>query len=179
MHVGIAYLRWWGKRSRHSRRMRTRNFAYLARGPLASVSPGVSLKCFEIWQDARPSCPMLRYCYIYQQTVKYTLELADLFMITYMLISLRVWQNISCSKSILLTALLTGIVFGIFWYTTSYPKVGFIRFENVYYLEVSYETIVSLRPIDAYTRQQSRPSLVQIMAWHIFNRTLRNKVRWN
>ena len=34
MHVGIAYLRWRGKRSRHSRRMRTRNFAYLARGPL-------------------------------------------------------------------------------------------------------------------------------------------------
>ena len=33
MHVGIAYLRWRGKRSRHSRRMRTRNFAYLARGP--------------------------------------------------------------------------------------------------------------------------------------------------
>ena len=34
MHVGIAYLRWRGKHSRHSRRMRTRNFAYLARGPL-------------------------------------------------------------------------------------------------------------------------------------------------
>ena len=33
MHVGIAYLRWQGKRSRHSRRMHTRNFAYLARGP--------------------------------------------------------------------------------------------------------------------------------------------------
>ena len=33
MHGGIAYLRWRGKRSRHSRRMRTRNFAYLARGP--------------------------------------------------------------------------------------------------------------------------------------------------
>ena len=33
MHVGIAHLRWRGKRSRHSRRMRTRNFAYLARGP--------------------------------------------------------------------------------------------------------------------------------------------------
>ena len=33
MHVGIAYLRWRGKRSRHSRRMRTCNFAYLARGP--------------------------------------------------------------------------------------------------------------------------------------------------
>ena len=33
MHVGIAYPRWRGKRSRHSRRMRTRNFTYLARGP--------------------------------------------------------------------------------------------------------------------------------------------------
>ena len=33
MHVGIAYMRRRGKRSRHSRRMRTRNFAYLARGP--------------------------------------------------------------------------------------------------------------------------------------------------
>ena len=32
MHVGIAYQRWRGKRSRHSRRMRTRNFTYLARG---------------------------------------------------------------------------------------------------------------------------------------------------
>ena len=37
MHVGIAYLRWRGKRSRHSRRMHTRNFAYLARGPLIKV----------------------------------------------------------------------------------------------------------------------------------------------
>ena len=33
MHVGIAYLRWRGNRSQHSRRMRTRDFAYLARGP--------------------------------------------------------------------------------------------------------------------------------------------------
>ena len=33
MHVGIACLRWRGKRSRHSRRMRIRKFAYLARGP--------------------------------------------------------------------------------------------------------------------------------------------------
>ena len=37
MHVGIAYLRWRGKRSRHSRRMRTRNFAYLARGPWSQI----------------------------------------------------------------------------------------------------------------------------------------------
>ena len=34
MHVGISCLRWRGKRSRHSRRMRTRKFAYLARGSL-------------------------------------------------------------------------------------------------------------------------------------------------
>ena len=33
MHVGIAYLQWRGKRSRHSRCMHTRNFVYLARGP--------------------------------------------------------------------------------------------------------------------------------------------------
>ena len=33
MHVWIACLRWRGTRSRHSRRMRTRNFPYLARGP--------------------------------------------------------------------------------------------------------------------------------------------------
>ena len=32
MHVGIANLWWWGKRSRHSRPMRTRNFTYLVRG---------------------------------------------------------------------------------------------------------------------------------------------------
>ena len=32
MHVGIACLRWRGKRYLHSRRMRTRNFPYLARG---------------------------------------------------------------------------------------------------------------------------------------------------
>ena len=37
MHVGIAYLRWRGKRSRHSRRMRTRNFVYLARGTWKAV----------------------------------------------------------------------------------------------------------------------------------------------
>ena len=36
MHVGIAYPRWRGKRSRHSRRRRTRNFTYLVRGPWSS-----------------------------------------------------------------------------------------------------------------------------------------------
>ena len=40
MHVGTAYLQWRGKLSRHSRRMRTRNFAYLARGPWAVVELG-------------------------------------------------------------------------------------------------------------------------------------------
>ena len=34
MHVGIACILWRGKRSRHSRRMRIRNFPYLASGPL-------------------------------------------------------------------------------------------------------------------------------------------------
>ena len=33
MHVGIAYLLWRRKRSRHSRRMCIRDFAYLIRGP--------------------------------------------------------------------------------------------------------------------------------------------------
>ena len=42
MHVGIAYLRWRGKRSRHSRRMRTRNFVYLARGPLSTLDKWAS-----------------------------------------------------------------------------------------------------------------------------------------
>ena len=37
MHVGIAHLRWRGKHSRHSRCMRTRNFVYLARGPLCHI----------------------------------------------------------------------------------------------------------------------------------------------
>ena len=43
MHVGIAYPWWRGKRSRHSRRMRTRNFTYLARGPLIAVLYGTLL----------------------------------------------------------------------------------------------------------------------------------------
>ena len=33
MHAGMAYPRWRGKRSRHSRRMRTHSFTYLTRGP--------------------------------------------------------------------------------------------------------------------------------------------------
>ena len=44
MRVGIAYPRWQGKRFQHSRRMRIRNFTYLARGPwtgnsLPSLTP--------------------------------------------------------------------------------------------------------------------------------------------
>ena len=45
MHVGIAYLRWRGKRSRHSRRMRTRNFAYLARGPWETMCIMCGMYC--------------------------------------------------------------------------------------------------------------------------------------
>ena len=47
------------------------------------------------------------------------------------------------------------------------------------------EFINSLRPSDAYMRQQSRSSLVQIMAcrlnqcWNFVNWTLRNKLQWN
>ena len=50
MHVGIAYLRWRGKRSRHSRRMRTRDFAYLARGPwrYEPCYLGYYIKVFEL-----------------------------------------------------------------------------------------------------------------------------------
>ena len=55
MHVGIAHLRWRGKRSRHSRRMRTRNFTYLARGPLKTL-----------------------FCFLDQQVVVYSGELFDL-----------------------------------------------------------------------------------------------------
>ena len=38
MHVWIACPRWWGKRYRHSRCMRTCNFLYLARGPWVYIS---------------------------------------------------------------------------------------------------------------------------------------------
>ena len=37
MHVGMADPRWWGRRSRHSGACATRNFTYLARGPLAGI----------------------------------------------------------------------------------------------------------------------------------------------
>ena len=66
MHVGIAYPRWRGKRSWHSRRMRTRNFTYLARGP-----------CMNIWWCNITSHVKMRtrwvmcwhvICIIYRQT---------------------------------------------------------------------------------------------------------------
>ena len=41
MHVGIACPRWRGKRSRHSWRMRTRNFPYLIRGPWNTSTTGL------------------------------------------------------------------------------------------------------------------------------------------
>ena len=53
MHVGIAYLRWRGKRSRHSRRMRTCDFAYLARGPWASAELSEIIYFCSISGDAR------------------------------------------------------------------------------------------------------------------------------
>ena len=43
MHVGIVNPRSRGNRSRHSRRMRTRNFTYLARGPWHFSSSGATL----------------------------------------------------------------------------------------------------------------------------------------
>ena len=48
MHVGIAYLWWRGKRSRHSRRMRTRNLTYLARGPLSTCFRIPYRRCSQI-----------------------------------------------------------------------------------------------------------------------------------
>ena len=55
MHVGIAHLRWRGKRSRHSRRMRTRNFTYLARGPWTTDS-----------KIQLPSCSAYNPLHLYQ-----------------------------------------------------------------------------------------------------------------
>ena len=53
MHVGIAYMRRRGKRSRHSRRMRTRNFAYLARGPCQrKVSAVCGSQIWTVWHLA-------------------------------------------------------------------------------------------------------------------------------
>ena len=54
MYVGIAYPRWRGKRSRHSRRMRTINFVYLARGPCITAT--YSYKQFR-------ECGWLNRCY--------------------------------------------------------------------------------------------------------------------
>ena len=44
---GFLWSRWRGKRSRHSRRMRTRNFAYLARGPWMPFSRYTGPLCGE------------------------------------------------------------------------------------------------------------------------------------
>ena len=69
MHVGIAHLRWRGKRSRHSRRMRTRNFTYLARGPfIAALLPNgpFGITAGNIWKFSgrkrNRECPSLLHC---------------------------------------------------------------------------------------------------------------------
>ena len=49
MHVGITDLRWRGKRSRHSPRMRTCNFTYLERGSLECVSQHHQWYPFSAW----------------------------------------------------------------------------------------------------------------------------------
>ena len=79
MHVGIAYLRWRGKRSRHSRRMHTRDYAYLSRGPLYSyILCGwvdrvilewicILLKHFLRWWQ--------QHLYLYSQILHETLEM--------------------------------------------------------------------------------------------------------
>ena len=64
MHAGIAYLRWRGKRSRHSRRMRTRNFVYLVRGPWHYF-------CFEHWcQCGVTTCTTIRYRQSYLNKIR-------------------------------------------------------------------------------------------------------------
>ena len=60
MHIGIAYPRWRGKRSRHSRCMRIRNFRYLTRSPWANLSTCLmnhrqsilSVLCLVIFREA-------------------------------------------------------------------------------------------------------------------------------
>ena len=65
MHVGIAYLRWRGKCSRHSRRMRTRKFTYLVRSPLVcttnphetvlmTVISLTGMTAFNVWESIYP-----------------------------------------------------------------------------------------------------------------------------
>ena len=81
MHVGIAYLRWRGKRSRHSRRMRNRNFAYLARSPLPSVlqylgkmysscilGEGENLNNTHLPRDSQASCQLVPHFIINKHT---------------------------------------------------------------------------------------------------------------
>ena len=57
MHFGIAHPRWREKRSRHSRRMRTRKFAYLTRG-LWHRSSITDLYFFMNYQVLKPNCHM-------------------------------------------------------------------------------------------------------------------------
>ena len=69
MHVGIAYLRWRGKRSRHSRRIC--KFAYLIRGPCIEVCYDDSsfvclLHYLPVFYNSRPCrlCSLLIQCYL-------------------------------------------------------------------------------------------------------------------
>ena len=73
MHVGIACLRWRGKRSRHSRRMRTSNFTYLVRGPLewkmyflfhslGSLSSALSAAGWSLW-NTNEGTPVRHYIF--------------------------------------------------------------------------------------------------------------------
>ena len=69
MYVGIAHLRWRGKRSRHSRRMRTRHFTYLARGPWHDVLMHLSHQ--NPLLGRRSSGPFTQFIsdYIYEQII--------------------------------------------------------------------------------------------------------------
>ena len=91
MHVGIAYLRWRGKRSRHSRRMRTRNFAYLARGPCHNELT-LSIRCFDFSDlSDYPGCvsPMILFlrctcvCIWYQNITHAVAKLLTGVMLTF------------------------------------------------------------------------------------------------
>ena len=80
MHVGIAYLWRRGKRSRHSRRMRTRNFVYLARGPYSNW------KCSETSHTVKPVCNHLynkiHYLWFIQSCVLMKTEGTNLLVLT-------------------------------------------------------------------------------------------------
>ena len=53
VYAGIAYPRWRGKRSRHSRRMRTRNFTYLERGPCKKLWEFSKIIAYPRWRGKR------------------------------------------------------------------------------------------------------------------------------